>query len=348
MTQSLNPADIPMEAVTPSEYVEIMVKHMIPADQPVMLWGDPGVGKSDLGALVAKLALEDRFIPFHLGYYASVDLRGIPDKRNGRTIWLPPDIFPDEKRDGPVGSWFFDEITNAAPAVQPVAYQIVLEGRCAGYTKPARWYVSAAGNMQSSRAGANRMSTALATRFIHFQLIVSAGNWCTWALAAGVDARTIAYIRLRPEMLHAFDAHARTHPNPRTWTMVDKAAVRSGMEGALLHKTLCGGIGAGAGTEFYGFLQSFPDVNPDAVLLNPDAAKLPPPDKPDQCFAVCGALANAATAANFDRVIRYADRLPADFATALVRCATTRDETLVNTSAFVAWTVKNGATAAQL
>ena len=55
MAQFVHAEDIPMEAVTPREYVEIMVKYMIPANQPVMLWGSPGVGKSDLGALVAKV-----------------------------------------------------------------------------------------------------------------------------------------------------------------------------------------------------------------------------------------------------------------------------------------------------
>jgi hypothetical protein len=72
-------------------------------------------------------------------------------------------------------------------------------------------------------------------------------------------------------------------------------------------------------------------------LLNPDDAPLP--DELSVLHATVAALAVRANDANFERVVRYADRLVAashrEFVAYLVRDAIQRTPTLQNTHAFI-------------
>jgi MoxR-like ATPase len=102
---------------------------------PVMLWGPPGVGKSDMirqtgerhGAPV---------IDIRLSQMEPSDLRGIPF-RNGEFVeWAAPAILPDEERHGGEGILFLDEINSAPPSVSAAAYQLILDRRLGEYRCP--------------------------------------------------------------------------------------------------------------------------------------------------------------------------------------------------------------------
>ncbi len=84
---------------------------------PVMLWGPPGVGKSDIVAEVAArhgVAVVD----IRLSQMEPSDLRGIPFRVGDLVEWAVPAMLPDEKRHGAAGILFLDEITSA-PRVFP-------------------------------------------------------------------------------------------------------------------------------------------------------------------------------------------------------------------------------------
>ncbi|MBU1395795.1 MAG: AAA family ATPase, partial [Gammaproteobacteria bacterium] len=66
---------------------------------PVMLWGPPGVGKSQI---VAKIAQRHAvpLIDIRLSQMEPTDLRGIPF-RNGHLVeWSIPAVLPDAERHG--------------------------------------------------------------------------------------------------------------------------------------------------------------------------------------------------------------------------------------------------------
>jgi len=95
-------------------------------------------------------------------------------------------------------------------------------------------------------------------------------------------------------------------------------------------------LGDGVAAELMAFCRIFRDlVSPDEILLNPDKVRVP--DDPATLYAIAGALAAKAAPGNFDRVIIYADRMPAEYAVLLVKLAVRRDQTICATRAFARW-----------
>ena len=85
---------------------------------PVMLWGPPGVGKSQI---VAQIAQKHGVpvIDIRLSQMEPSDLRGIPFRAGETVEWAVPGILPNAERHGPTGILFLDEITSAPPAYPP-------------------------------------------------------------------------------------------------------------------------------------------------------------------------------------------------------------------------------------
>lgn len=95
---------------------------------PVMLWGPPGVGKSQMVAQVARRH-SVAMIDIRLSQMEPSDLRGIPFRSGSRVEWAVPSLLPDSDRHGAEGILFLDEITSAPPAVSAAAYQLILDRR---------------------------------------------------------------------------------------------------------------------------------------------------------------------------------------------------------------------------
>lgn len=95
---------------------------------PVMIWGPPGVGKSQIVAEVAR-GHSVPLIDIRLSQMEPSDLRGIPFRVDGTVEWAVPAMLPDASRHGPAGVLFLDEITSAPPTVSAAAYQLILD-RC--------------------------------------------------------------------------------------------------------------------------------------------------------------------------------------------------------------------------
>ena len=81
---------------------------------PVMLWGPPGVGKSQIIAQIAEKHGVS-VIDIRLSQMEPSDLRGIPFRSGELVEWAAPSILPDEQRHGKKGILFLDEITSAPP-----------------------------------------------------------------------------------------------------------------------------------------------------------------------------------------------------------------------------------------
>ena len=95
---------------------------------PVMLWGAPGIGKSDIVKAVTqelKIGLQD----IRLAQMDPVDLRGVPTVKDDQTKWATPGCFPTDPESA--GIIFFDELSSADPSIQVAAYQLMLD-RCIG------------------------------------------------------------------------------------------------------------------------------------------------------------------------------------------------------------------------
>ena len=142
---------------------------------PVMLWGPPGVGKSQIVAQIGARHSAP-VIDIRLSQMEPSDLRGIPFRSDQQVEWAIPAILPNRERHGPKGILFLDEITSAPPSVSAAAYQLILDRKLGEYEVPAGWAIFAAGNRQGDRGVTYTMPAPLANRLSHFEVET---NWTT-------------------------------------------------------------------------------------------------------------------------------------------------------------------------
>lgn len=284
---------------------------------PVMLWGPPGVGKSQMVAQIADAHLVP-VIDIRLSQMEPSDLRGIPFRIDGRVEWAVPAILPDRERHGARGILFLDEITSAPPAVSAAAYQLILDRRLGEYQVPEQWAIFAAGNRQGDRGVTYSMPAPLANRFSHFEVETHLDDWVAWAYSNGIDERIIAFLRFRPELLFDFDpAHNPVaFPSPRSWEFAHRGLRKFEDHPALLRGTLQACVGPAAGIEIHAFVNSLdqmPDL--DAILAGKE---VPVPSEIDLQYAVAAALVGRAIRAadgddasrTIGNILIYAGRFP--------------------------------------
>ncbi len=260
---------------------------------PVMLWGAPGIGKSQIIAGVAKKH-NATMIDIRLSQMEPSDLRGIPFRNNNLVDWSIPSILPDVKRHGKQGILFLDEITSAPPSVSASAYQLILD-RCLGdYQLPDGWVIFAAGNRQGDRGVSYTMPTPLANRFSHYNLDVNLDDWVLWAYDNKIDERIIGFLRYRPELLFEFD-HAHNpiaFPSPRTWEFTHRALLKCGDDLNLFRDAANACVGEVASVEITTFIEHLTDLPDLDAIVNGEQVSVP--KDIDLQYAICAALVGRA------------------------------------------------------
>ena len=260
---------------------------------PVMLWGPPGVGKSQIIMQIGQRH-DLPVIDIRLSQMEPSDLRGIPFKEGEKVEWAVPSILPDARVHGASGILFLDEINSAAPSVSAAAYQLILDRRLGNYTVPEGWAIFAAGNRQGDRGVTYAMPAPLANRFSHYEIDLNLDDWVAWAYRRGIDERIIGFLRFRPELLFDFDpAHNPVaFPSPRSWEYAHRALQKFAEIPDLLLGSLQACVGQAAGIECHAFIQSLdqmPDL--DGILSGEDTHA---PDEIDLQYAVASALVGRA------------------------------------------------------
>ncbi|MFW2373508.1 MAG: AAA family ATPase [Gammaproteobacteria bacterium] len=260
---------------------------------PAMLWGPPGVGKSQMVAQVAQKH-DVPVIDIRLSQMEPSDLRGIPFRVDECVDWAIPSMLPDAKRHGSKGILFLDEITSAPPSVSAAAYQLILDRKLGNYEVPEGWAIFAAGNRQGDRGVTYTMPAPLANRFSHYEVDVNLDDWVAWAWDRGINERVIAFLRFRPDLLFDFDpAHNPVaFPSPRSWEFAHNALHKFEDHPELFLGALQACVGPAAGVELNAFIDSLdqlPDL--DAILAGEEVHT---PKEIDLQYAVASALVGRA------------------------------------------------------
>ena len=256
---------------------------------PVMLWGAPGVGKSQIISQIAKRH-NAPLIDIRLSQMEPSDLRGIPFRDGDRVEWAIPSMLPNAETHGPEGILFLDEITSAPPSVSAAAYQLILDRKLGDYEVPKGWAIFAAGNRQGDRGVTYTMPAPLANRFSHFDFEVNVDDWVAWAYKNDIDDRVIAFVRFRPELLFEFDpAHNPVaFPSPRSWEFAHRAVQKFEYQHEIRLGALQACVGPAAGIELNAFitnLDQLPDI--DAILKG---EQVNAPSEIDLQYAVASSL----------------------------------------------------------
>ena len=284
---------------------------------PVMLWGAPGVGKSQLVAQVAREA-DLPLIDIRLSQLEPSDLRGIPFRVDDRVEWAIPSMLPHQDKHGDCGVLFLDEITSAPPSVSAAAYQLILDRRLGDYEVPQGWAIVAAGNRQGDRGVTYAMPAPLANRFSHYEVDTHLDDWVLWAYRAGIDDRLVGFLRFRPELLFDFDPAQNpvAFPSPRSWEFAHRALQKFAEEPDMLGGALQACVGPAAGVELHAFIRHLDELPDIDAILNGEETTVPA--DLDLQYAVAAALVgrasgpqgNASAEEMHSRILEYAGRFP--------------------------------------
>lgn len=177
----------------------------------VMIWGAPGIGKTELVRSAAKV-IGDRLglkKPVEVKVVTMAtkmkyDLQGLPllfvkesdladpdvakrlvmpDTYRGKVgadfaypAWLPP---PDDESDAIL---FFDEINRADSEVLAACLTLLLDRKSGDYVLPWGWRIWAAGNRDCD-GPVTKLEGAVASRFLggHWHLVPTIESWSEWA-----------------------------------------------------------------------------------------------------------------------------------------------------------------------
>lgn len=313
--------------------------------EPIMMWGQPGVGKSDL---VSQVAAHHNavLVDIRLSQYDSVDLRGIPspDTATGLTVWFAPATLPFVGNpafatDRPI-LLFLDEINAAQPSVAAVAYQLIHDRAVGEHKLLPNVVIVAAGNRETDRGVTNRQPLPLANRFTHIEIGVDVDAWCAWAQDAGLPMIGIAFMQFRKPLLSTFDPAKpdKAFATPRTWAKALRYFASS-MPDSVRHAAMAGAIGDGPAAEFWGFAEVWQNIlKPSQIIADPLGVKLP--DELSTLYAttvsVSGAM-NTQTVAPLNQfLMRLSDSNP-ELVVLAWQLAARRDKSLLATPAFLAY-----------
>ncbi|GAA2078208.1 AAA family ATPase [Actinomadura alba] len=275
----------------------------VAANLPVLLWGEPGIGKSaGMEQLAAGLGvpLETVIASVH----EPSDFAGLPilgDDPAAQGVPMAPPDWAVRLAGAGRGLVFFDELSSAPPAVQAALLRVVLERRVGSLALPEPVRVVAAANPPSSAADGWHLSPPLANRFVHLHWThdprtVARGMAGTWPSvpvppvdpakvpSAVARARGVVsgFLTARPGLAHHLpedaESRGRAWPSPRTWEMALRLlaagyATGTGLEA--IATAVIGAIGDGAGIELLSYLEQLDLPDPDRVLADPNAFALP-------------------------------------------------------------------------
>ncbi|WP_212843758.1 AAA family ATPase [Catellatospora sp. IY07-71] len=275
----------------------------VAADLPVLLWGEPGIGKT---AALQQLAgtLDLPLTTVIASVHEPSDFAGLPVVGDDPAVqgvpMAPPDWAVRLVREGR-GLLFLDELSTAPPAVQAALLRVVLERRVGALHLPPGVRIVAAANPRASAADGWELSAPLANRFVHLQWthdadVVVRGLGGVWPRAelprldparlAGAVAyarrAVCAFLTARPTLVHRLpNSETRrggAWPSPRSWDMTLRLvafATAAGASREVLALLVRGTVGDGAGLELLASLDRLDLPDPEALLADPAAAVLP-------------------------------------------------------------------------
>ncbi|WP_432167892.1 AAA family ATPase [Streptomyces sp. bgisy031] len=286
----------------PDEQLEALTL-AVAADLPVLLWGEPGIGKT---AALTQLAtsLDLPLTTVIASVHEPSDFSGLPIVGDDPAVqgvpMAPPQWAVELVRAGR-GLLFLDELSTATPAVQAALLRVVLERRVGALQLPPDVRIVAAANPRASAADGWELSPPLANRFVHLHWVhdrdvVVRGLGGVWPRAELprlaperlAEAVTFArhavcgFLKARPTLIHRLPTSETRRggawPSPRSWeaalTLLAFGTAAS-VSRDVLALLVRGAVGDGPGLELLAHLDRMDLPDPESLLADPAAAELP-------------------------------------------------------------------------
>lgn len=274
-----------MDLVLNFEEAKKLVMLAIETQQPIMIHGSPGIGKSDMMRAIAK-ELGREFIDIRLPLYESPDIKGYPYLKETAgtdektlSFALTEELPFDDKQPDSNAIILFDEINGALPSTQLACYQLILDRAIGNKTLAKGVAMVAAGNRECDKGATSQMPKPLENRFLHAELTTTFTHWSEWAIEKGVNPLVVSYLAKNTQRLNAFDPmnSSRAFGTPRSWhkasIMLDHAQ-KTGGNDKVIRNVIASAVGTTVANEFMAFMTIGKDIPAPMEVLKGKAPKL--------------------------------------------------------------------------
>ena len=211
---------------------EDIIKGAIESEVAVFLHGPSSEGKS---ARVKEIDPTCQIIYLRNATPDSLNGKSVYNSETGEMIDVPPTWLKklqakcDQEPDR-LHILFFDEITNALPSIQGIAFNIVLDREVNGIWKlPDNARIVAAGNDMKDSLAANQLAEPLFNRFAHVYIKTTTESWLKWASEHNIHPAIYSYIAYKNgETLRSKYDGEKPNADPRKWEMASKMLYATG------------------------------------------------------------------------------------------------------------------------
>lgn len=198
--------------------LKTMIQQNVTVATP-MLWGQHGIGKSQVVAQVGK-ELGYKVLDIRLSQKEAIDLSGVlytfEDKELGQSVTAShaPQWFAEAVKRGKL-ILFLDEFNMARREVLNAAFELVLDRRLNNIKLPDDVFIVCAGNPEDDRYDVTPMSESLRDRLMHIHVQPDVASWMNWATTSGntaIHPDVLAFIQATPGAATADDEKNRKFP----------------------------------------------------------------------------------------------------------------------------------------
>ena len=181
---------------------EDIIRGAVESNVSVFLHGRSSEGKS---ARVKQLDPDLEIIYMRNATPDSLNGKSVYNAATGEMIDVPPTWYQRvlekcEAEPDKIHIIFFDELTNALPSIQGMAFNIILDGEVNGKWKlPPNARIVAAGNDLNDSLAANQMAEPLFNRFAHVYIYTTVDSWLKWASTPKEKYERLDYKEGKPE-----------------------------------------------------------------------------------------------------------------------------------------------------
>lgn len=211
---------------------EDIIRGAIESDIPVFLHGQSSEGKS---ARVKQIDPTCELIYLRNATPDSLNGRSVYNQETGDMIDIPPTWYKKlkekcEREPDKLHVVFFDEINNALPSIQGMAFNIVLDREVNGIWRlPENARVVAAGNDMQDSLAAHQIAAPFFNRFAHVYINTTTEKWLSWARKYKIHPAIYSFIAYkRGETLRSPYDGVKPNADPRKWEMASKMLYATG------------------------------------------------------------------------------------------------------------------------
>lgn len=320
--------------------IELVIDTAIDSNRTICLEGPPGGGKTSMVHQGAKRK-NKHYIEQHLPTMLVEDF-GYPDPTKETIHYKLPDWYPAKGSkwdDGKGVVLCFDDRNQAGPDLQKVLANICQARTLHGVPLCDDVTVISTGNRVEDRAGSNRILGHLSNRENVFEYIPDWEETIMWMTRNGGNPKLMAFLSWKRDLVNKYDPNQRSNPTSRSWfegvnPFIDK------IHQSIELKWYAGAVGEGPAAMYMAFQQVWRELpDPAVIIKNPDTAMIS--EKPDVLYALCGSLAESAKDDTIEPIMRYAARIPVEFAAVLVRIVVTKNAKFYTARPVLDWGMKN-------